>query len=485
MHTIAQIDTNLCLVFDFNEHELREKENRSIVKGVGVTMTSDRFGNDNAAVYIQGHNASYLNLGTSDLLKPPHGTISLWVKLDRRVYTGKGYDSNPIFITKNGPGDDFIDAYSIAYESYSGFFGTATTKDSTEEAIIFSREKIRFGQWYHLVVTNNEREYAFYVNGILQNKVPKNFETTFLKTDSVVLGHTASVKNERFAQGVFDDIRIYHRVLSANEVKELYNEPDPNSRHRIIQEIVRYSFVALFFGIVIAIIIVRNKRMLKKQKEQFELYQHIHDLEMKVFRAQMNPHFVSNCIAAIQDMIYQNQIDTAAQYLAKFSFFLRTILNYSDRVFISLKEELEMMRLNVELEQLRFKNKFDFELVVQPGINTDDINIPSLITQPFIENAVWHGLLPLNNVRLPHLKVSVYQQGPDLCIEITDNGVGRTTSGLHPKASSHGTRLVNDKLNTLNKTDREANYRFEIIDLKGTHGEPAGTKVIIRFTYHD
>ena len=225
--------------------------------------------------------------------------------------------------------------------------------------------------------------------------------------------------------------------------------------------------------------------MLKKQQEQLELYRHIHDLEMKAFRAQMNPHFVSNCIAAIQDMIYQKQIDTAAQYLAKFGFFQRTILNYSERVFISLNEELEMIRLNVELEQLRFKNKFDFELLVHPEINADDISIPSLITQPFIENAVWHGLIPLKDTRPPHLKVSIYAQKTEICIEITDNGVGRSALGPHTKSSSHGTRLVNDKLHALSKTDHEANYRLEIVDLKGTQGEPIGTKVMIRFNYHD
>src|SRR6185437_11489176 len=118
----AQTDTNYVLNFNFNNHQLKEADNKIAIKPVGVSLTDDRFGNNESALFLHGHAESYLNLGVSTLLKPQKSTLSLWVKLDRRIYTGKGYDSNPIMETKNGPGDDFILAYSITYDCYTKRF---------------------------------------------------------------------------------------------------------------------------------------------------------------------------------------------------------------------------------------------------------------------------------------------------------------------------------------------------------------------------
>jgi hypothetical protein len=103
-------DTATSVCFDFNQHNFLEKDNKVQVKPVGVTLTDDRFGNKQSAVYIHGHNSSYLNLGTSSLLKPRSGTVSFWVNVDRRVFSGKGYPNNPFIITKNSETDDFCNA---------------------------------------------------------------------------------------------------------------------------------------------------------------------------------------------------------------------------------------------------------------------------------------------------------------------------------------------------------------------------------------
>lgn len=474
----SQIDSTVTLTFDFNEHEIKEKDYKVVPRAEGITLTSDRFGNEKSAVYIHGNLFSYLNLSTSKLLKPQKGTISLWVNLDRRVYSGKGYDNNPIIYSKNKQKFDFNIAYSITYDSYSKRLITCTSKDSLKEAIIGAVDDFYFGNWYHLVIVLDSNYLGFYVNGKLQQKVRKGFDTDYLLTDSVMIGHTASTKNERYSQGIFDDIQFFHRVLSEHEIKKLYDAPNPNKFKNILSEILKYGVIILVLILIIISLVIRNKKALKRQKEQLELINKITELELKVVKAQMNPHFISNCLAAIQELIYKNDIDKAGQYIAKFSYFLRQVLNYSDRNYISLAKELEIIKLNIELEQLRFKNEFLFYVYIDEKIDLEEILIPALITQPFIENAIWHGLLPLHNIRKPILKVNVFIQAGFSIIEIEDNGVGRHLE-IKNNDNSKGVKLVLDKLESLNRMHQTSNYKMEIIDLIDDNKQ-IGTRIRIQ-----
>ncbi len=477
--TFAQADSNEVLTFDFNDHEIKEKDNKVIPKFVGVSLVKDRFGNERSAAYTHGHSSSYLNLGSSELLKPKHATISLWVNIERRIYTGKGYDSNPIIRAKNGPGDDFINAYAMGYECYSQKIGASSSKDSTKDVNAYSILALNFNDWYHLVITFDSNYFALYVNGELQEKFSKGFETSYLSGDSVMVGHSANKKNERFTQASFDDIQIFHRVLSEKEIKELYQSPNPNAFKNTLNEVLKYGSIILVLIIVIIILIIRNKRNLKKQKEQFDLINKVTALELKVIKAQMNPHFISNCLAAIQELIYKNNIEKAGQYIAKFSYFLRQVLNFSDKDYVTLSEELEIIKLNIELEQLRFKNEFNFELNVSKEIDVKNVLIPTMITQPFIENAIWHGLLPLGNSRHAALKINIRMEAGLIKIEIEDNGVGRDLNKTVNPASK-GTKLVTDKLEILNRLSNTLNHKIEIIDLVNEYNIQTGTKIIIK-----
>lgn len=477
----SQSDTTTTLTFDFNEGQVKEKDDKLQPFSEGITFAQDRFGNDNSAVYIHGTATSYLNLGSSPLLKPSAGTISLWVNLDRRVYAGKGYDCNPIIGAHNNlPGEDFIVAYGLAYDCYSKHFSVGSTRDSLKEAAIHSLDTARFNTWYHLVFSYNDQYLSFYVNGSLQARSKKGFKTMFSARDSVLLGVTGSLKNERFSQGIFDDIKVFHRVLSDQEVMELYHEPNPNKTRDMIDTVAKYGGILAVFIVIIILMMRRNRRMLQKQKAELDLNRRITELELKVVKAQMNPHFISNCLSAIQDLIYKNELEMAGQYIAKFSFFIRQVLNYSDKTYITLSEEISLLQLNIELEQLRFKNRFSFVLNIRGGLSTDNIAVPSLLTQPLVENAIWHGLLPLKGLRPPLLSIEVYQQGDTVYIEITDNGVGR---GYHsqPKArESKGTNLVMSKIESLNRLSSQVMYKLDTTDLTDENGLPAGTRVLIQ-----
>lgn len=279
-------------------------------------------------------------------------------------------------------------------------------------------------------------------------------------------------------RGIVDDIHIFHRALSSREIEDLYDEPNPNENKKLLNLIYKLLIVVVGLIGIIIIIIIRNRRVNKKQKEELELANRISHLELKAVKAQMNPHFISNCMAAIQNLIYASNQEKAGLYVAKFSFFLRQILNYSDQNYTTLNQEIEMIKLFVELEGLRFKNGFKFDLVIDDSIDTEELLIPALITQPFIENAIWHGLLPLKKIRVPQLTVRIILKNGFPFIEIEDNGIGRDLA-KKTKRNSKGTQLVREKIEVLNRLSKTSNYKIEIIDLVDDSSNRSGTKIII------
>lgn len=474
----AQINNSAILAFDFNGNKLSEKNGKVKIKPVGVTLCKDRFGNEASAAYLHGSAMSYLNLGSDPMMKLKTGSVSLWINLDRRIYTGRGYQSNPIIITKNGPGPDFNVAYEINYDGYAKRFAATMTKDSTREALVSAKEETEFGRWYHLVITFDNNYFAFYVNGNLQQKVTKGFETVFMESDSVVIGNSASKKNYRWSQGKVDDIYFFNKVLTPQEVTELYNLPNPDTAKERIRVVLMVVCIILFFSAVILLIIVRYRKTLKRQREFYELNNKISELEIKVIKNQINPHFISNSLASIQELIYAQSYKEAGLYIAKFSYFLRQVLNLSDNMYITLNQELEIMNLYIELERLRFRNNFEFELKLNIKSNPDSIYIPTLITQPFVENAIWHGLIPMPADALKKLTVNVSEKNDAVYVEIEDNGIGRAHNPDKNRIPK-GTQLVHDKIASINKLMKANNYRLDIIDLS-ENGKPSGTKVILQ-----
>lgn len=480
LKSVAQPDSNLVITFDFNDHLVKEKNDRVTCSAPGTSLTNDRFGNELSSLYLHGNPNCYFSLGTSPLLKPKKGTISLWVNLDRYIYAGRGFEANTIIGTRNTKLDDFNASWGIYYDFKSKRLCLTAHKDSTFEVNIRSKSEFEFTKWHHLGLVFDDSKFSFYINGELQQTSPKAFAMKYDPEDSVIVGHSANFKNHRWSQGMFDDIQIFHRALNANEIKALYEAPNPNKTKLMVMEIARYAAIVVVFVFIIVIIMIQNKRRLKKQREQFELQNRISELEIKVIKNQMNPHFISNCLAAIQELIYTENYKKATQYIAKFSFFLRQVLKYSEKTYITLSEELTLINLNIELEQLRFKEEFEFNLHVDDNIKLNEVLIPSMITQPFIENAIWHGLLPLEHKRNGILKITIYEDSGSVFVEIEDNGVGRKQHNGVLDEDSKGTKLVKDKLDSINKLLQGDDYCLEIVDLKNSAGDATGTKIILQ-----
>jgi LytS/YehU family sensor histidine kinase len=196
--------------------------------------------------------------------------------------------------------------------------------------------------------------------------------------------------------------------------------------------------------------------------------------KLEALRSQMNPHFIFNCINSIDALIQSNDKYHATVYLNKFAKLIRDILDSSKQNTVTLSKDMDTLKLYIELEQLRHENKFTAEINAADALLQDDYKVPPLIIQPFVENAILHGIRYRtdNNGKL---SVSVTKQGDYLQYVIKDNGVGRsaTSSRIQKEKTSYGINMSNDRVKLFNN---EAKASVQIIDLLD-NDKPIGTKV--------
>ncbi len=226
----------------------------------------------------------------------------------------------------------------------------------------------------------------------------------------------------------------------------------------------------------------------EKQQARIEALQNKQkaiETRLQSLRLQMNPHFLFNALNSVQQMILANEEMVATRYLSKFSKLLRTILVHSDKEFVTLKEELEILNLYIDLESMRFKDSFKYEIECDDGIDTDEIKLPTLLIQPFVENAIWHGLMHKEGERLLLVKFSEYSDSIHCIIE--DNGIGRDRSrqaklatGQGKKHTSKGIQVSMERLEAMGNGNG-CKGSLDIIDLKDENGNAAGTRVQIVF----
>jgi len=222
---------------------------------------------------------------------------------------------------------------------------------------------------------------------------------------------------------------------------------------------------------------------IKGIKKASALQQELAHSEATALKAQMNPHFLFNSLNAIDNFILNNDPAQASDYLSKFSKLIRQILDYSNQQNITLLQEIEILKLYVKMEQMRFPSKFQFNIVIDSNLEIEKINIPPLLIQPYVENAIWHGLMHLEYPG--KLEIEFAKEKDFLICTITDNGIGRVKaqeikSKSATKRKSRGMKITNDRIRLLNELS-EHSGSVDIIDLYTQQGAASGTKIRIRF----
>jgi hypothetical protein len=220
---------------------------------------------------------------------------------------------------------------------------------------------------------------------------------------------------------------------------------------------------------------------LESEKTKAELQQQAAELEMQALRAQMNPHFIFNSLNSINMFILENNKLQASEYLSKFSRLVRLILQNSQDAFIPLEKELEALQLYLELESLRFENKFEYKIAVDDDVDTTMLKVPPLIIQPYVENAIWHGLM--HKKEKGHLEIELYLNEEILICKITDDGIGRKKAAeLKSKSASlnksMGMRITADRI-AMMQQQNQSGTSIKVKDVLAD-GNPGGTEVLIK-----
>jgi len=213
----------------------------------------------------------------------------------------------------------------------------------------------------------------------------------------------------------------------------------------------------------------------------------LNELENSALRTQMNPHFIFNSLNTINSFINRNEPARANQYISKFSKLIRLILDHSRQKKINLADELEVVELYIQLERIRFDNKFEYSIHVDEMIDTDTTEIPPLILQPFVENAILHGLLPLQKIGL--LNISIQRKENALYCIVEDNGIGRIQAKKNKpmeavNRKSHGIDITQKRIELFNK-EHDYTGHVHIIDLEDATGRSTGTRVEIPVAWQE
>lgn len=266
--------------------------------------------------------------------------------------------------------------------------------------------------------------------------------------------------------------------------KELYYKKEREKNAIIYREKIKKNqqisiligcFVLIIFGF--GIILYNRQQRTKTLNMKLELIEY----EQKALHLQMNPHFVFNCLGSISSFIIQNHTDEAIKYLSKFSKLMRLTLEFSKEPLIPIHKEIESLENYLELEQLRFNNCFSYTINRSEEIE-DDVALPSLLLQPFIENAIIHGVVPKKENGIITINFDVEEE--NLCCEICDNGIGIFTSqkGKENLVNVHKSMALNitKKRLKMMETILQKDTSLNISEIKNEDNKVFGTKIVLK-----
>lgn len=262
----------------------------------------------------------------------------------------------------------------------------------------------------------------------------------------------------------------YTFMLKAANSDGKFNSPTLELRIEIVPQLYQRTwFITLvaFLGLALVGGLIYQRLRLVREKDRRRVNLATYELEQESLRARINDHFTFNSLNSIQSFIAKNDKARAMGYVAKFGRLIRIMLNSSEHHFHLLQEEVEALELYLELEQLRSGKAFTYSIDIAPELNPYELDVPAMLIQPFVENAVWHGLAPLEEGGL--LTITFESEDGELVIEIKDNGVGREQARINKEKSSYvhtsrGMQLVQGRMDLLNVSFGKG-HRFQIRDL--------------------
>lgn len=259
----------------------------------------------------------------------------------------------------------------------------------------------------------------------------------------------------------------------SNKTVELLKHEQQVSRQELkARKIFNISLISVFVVLSIALFLVYRSSLQKRRANQL--------LALKSLRSQMNPHFIYNSLNSVNNFISRNDERAANKYLSEFSLLMRAVMDNSKHDFVSLSNEIQILNRYLLLEHSRFGDKFDYSMEVAEEIDADNIPVPPMLIQPFVENAIWHGLRYLDTKGF--LKISMIMEGDNLIVTIADNGIGRKKSEeiktrFQKEHVSTGMRNIQSRADIINEL-----YKIKIGVAVTDQSEENATGTIVNIT---
>ena len=322
-----------------------------------------------------------------------------------------------------------------------------------------------------------------------QNNININFKTIHFKSlgnydyeyrliglDDKWYSQDASTKNINYLALNPGDYHFQIKVKLGDQYTQLYGI------RFVIQKPfwIQYWFMVTALLALLALLFLVYRWAEIKTKKSEELKEQLAVSQLTALRSQMNPHFMFNILNAVQGLIYSNQKSRATEYLGKFSDLMRKILDTSDKNEVTIEKEFETLDLYISLEKARFEDDFEYRISFPPNVDLARYKIPSMIIQPFVENAIKHGLMHKPGFKKLDIKVEFLNDV--WCFTIDDNGIGRKASEIiNQKIKKHisfATKAIESRVKLINKTTN-ITIDIEIIDKKSKLEEPLGTRIKI------
>ena len=317
-----------------------------------------------------------------------------------------------------------------------------------------------------------------------------------------------SIQSKQFLLRIYNSKREVEDAKTEARLGFLNKDNKIKEQQLKQQATVKNFLIAIFIAFVlIGLFIYRNLRLKRKneimsreraedelkvhqlesEKKQSELKQQAAELEMQALRAQMNPHFIFNCLSSINRFILKNEGKTASNYLVRFSRLIRMVLINSQKPLITLEDELQMLTIYLDMERLRFKDSFDYGITFLNTVEAGNIFIPPLLLQPFCENAIWHGLMHKEGQGMLNIEFSMKDN--ILHCTIADNGIGlekseEMKSKSAEKEKSMGLKITTDRLALLNR-EKGLHSFFVIENILDENGNSAGTKINLKIGFKE
>lgn len=344
------------------------------------------------------------------------------------------------------------------------------------KAIQYANRANDFSNQHHIALNSYNTLYISYLE-------LGNFEKAF-RTKEVYYALQDSI-NGLEVQKQLDELETKYET--ARKEKEITELRDENNKKEIALLQARQSLY-LFVGlsvvlILVAIFIIFYSRTIQKQKQN-EIKVQKTDFENRLLRAQINPHFIFNCLNSVQSYIVNKDEHKAIRYLSDFGKLIRSSLNFSLQETIPVDDELEMLKIFLDFEKQRLGDKMSYSINIDSSIDTEMGKIPPMIIQPFVENSIKHGIDPKKDKGYINISFSESDNNSELICIIEDDGVGRNNGDKKNAKSGHkslGQKLTGDRLKVFEKKYKKE-FFYEIIDLT-KNNKPVGTKVKIKLPY--